>query len=168
MTVANAIIGDRSLVRLAGLAARDCLRLEAGMCLSGQDFDEGTGPRDAGLAWTVKSRGTTRGAYRRVGVVYVDEEESAKTIRLPPLRPGLEIKMEGMADECISVPFKKIRPFQITSGTWSPTLERSIGMAYLPRNLAGTECINVDIRGKSYPLRITRMPFVQSKIKRQQ
>lgn len=197
--MASLLLDDGSLVRLAGLAARDCLRLEAGLCLSGQDFDETTGPREAGLSWTMAGRrrrdkehpntnnNLGNGSfgiikplplshYRRVGVVLADEDQHQppNTVvshsRLPPLRPGLPVYLgddDGTNSNPILTQSGSIKPLQITSGTWSPILERSIGMVYLPRSHnTGDGTLSVGIRGRQYPLRITKMPFVPTRYHR--
>ncbi|KAF5569642.1 glycine cleavage system T [Fusarium phyllophilum] len=151
-------------LQLAGLGARDSLRLEAGMCLYGHDLDDTTTPVEAGLSWiipparreaggfhgaetiipqlTPKSKGGSGVTRRRVGL-FVDGA---------PAREGAEIHKDG---EKIGV---------ITSGVPSPTLGRNIAMGYIKsgNQKAGTE-VDVVVRGKARKGTVTKMPFIQTK-----
>ena len=143
-------LGDAG-VKPCGLGARDTLRLEAGMNLYGQDMDESVSPLESGLAWTVamkderifigrkaleqqKSRGLKR---KLVGLVLQDRGV---------LRPGQKaITAEGEG--------------VLTSGGFSPTLQKSIGLARIPSGASGT-CA-VEIRGRRLQARIVRPPFAR-------
>ena len=159
------IAGPEKL-RLAGLGARDSLRLEAGMCLYGHDLNDNTTPVEAGLSWVIhKDRrvaggfhgdevilrqlkpakeGGTGPATRRVGL----------TVDGAPAREGAQIFSVSGGDEI----------GRITSGCPSPTLGKNVAMAYVKSgsHKAGTE-VEVLVRGKRRKGIITKMPFVASK-----
>ncbi len=135
-----------------GLGARDTLRLEAAMPLYGHELNEEIDPFQAGLGWAVKlDKGdfVGREALRR-------RKEDAGLRR----RVGLELEGKRIAREGASVLQGSSTVGQVTSGTYSPTLERAIAMAYLNPSLtaAGTAC-EVDIRGRPAPARVVPLPF---------
>jgi len=135
----------------AGLGARDTLRLEAGMNLYGQDMDEAVTPWEANLGWTValdEGRGFIgRGVLEkqkaagghRVMVGLVMDEKGV-------LRHGQRVVTPGGDGE-------------ILSGSYSPTLAKSIAFARVPAGTSGT--LQVDIRGKLVPVRVVKYPFVR-------
>ena len=138
--------------RPCGLGARDTLRLEAGMNLYGQDMDERVSPLDAGLAWTVdlsdardfvgRSALLAHGQRReRLGLVLVDGGGV--------LRAHQEIFSDGR------------RIGDITSGTYSPTLARSIALARLEPGTAPGSTVQVDVRGKRLRARVVKPSFVR-------
>jgi len=137
-----------------GLGARDTLRLEAGLRLYGNDIDETTTAVEAGLGWIV---GWSKGDF--IGAEALRVQKAKGTSRklagfelLDPgiARPGYEVYATN-ADGSVG---------KVTSGTQTPTLKKSIGMAYLPQANAtpGTE-FNVDIRGRRTRARVVPMPF---------
>ena len=134
-----------------GLGARDTLRLEAGMSLYGSDMDEHTNPLECGLAWTVAL--TPGRAF--VGRQALEEALAA----------GLKRKLVGLVLEDRGVLRAQQRVIsaggagEITSGTFSPTLERSIALAHVPVAASGT--VQVEIRGKLHQARIVKPPFVR-------
>ncbi len=138
--------------RPCGLGARDTLRLEAGMNLYGQDMHENVSPLDAGLAWTVDlasprdfvgKAALVRDGKRHefLGLVL---EESGGVLR------GHQKTSGGRG------------PGEITSGTFSPTLQRSIALARLPLGTAPGEPVQVQIRDKSLAARVVKPPFVRN------
>ncbi len=135
----------------AGLGARDTLRLEAGMNLYGQDMDETTTPWEAGLAWTVALDGGRdfigRGAL-----------EAQKKDGVPRQLVGLVMDEKGVLrhGQRVATPNGD---GEILSGTFSPTLGKSIAFARIP---AGVDAgVRVDIRGREVPVRIVKYPFVR-------
>lgn len=140
-----------------GLGARDSLRLEAGLCLYGQDIDKDTTPVEAGLAWTIGKERRLRGGFagdRRISAQIANGSERLRVGLLPegraPVRGGTDVlSREG----------KVIG--RITSGGYSPSLQRPIAMAYVPQTFAkaGT-LVEVNLRGKSIPCSVTKLPFV--------
>ncbi|MCU1463943.1 MAG: gcvT [Acidimicrobiales bacterium] len=136
----------------AGLGARDTLRLEAGLPLHGHELGPGITPLQAGLSWVVawgkgEFRGRAaleaereRGVSRRLRGLEVDG-------RQPP-RAGYPV-LSG--DEVIG---------EVTSGNFSPTLERGIALAFVPPTVDIGDTVAVDARGKPMPARIVKTPFV--------
>lgn len=140
-------------VQPAGLAARDTLRLEAGLNLYGQDMDESTSPLESNLAWTVAWQPTDRQFIGR------DALERQR-------RDGLERKLTGVVFDERGVLRHACRVLTeagegaVTSGIFSPTLGYSIALARVPKAATGT--CQVDLRGKLKPARIVRPPFVRN------
>ncbi len=138
-------------VASCGLGARDTLRLEAGMNLYGSDMDERTNPLESGLAWTVAL--TPGRAF--VGRQALEKASAA----------GLNRKLVGLVLEDRGVLRAHQRVItaagagEVTSGTFSPTLERSIALARVPVAASGT--LQVEIRGQLHEARIVKPPFVR-------
>lgn len=136
----------------AGLGCRDTLRLEAAMPLYGHELNESIDPYTAGLAFAVKL--DAREFIGRSALV------AAKANSRRPRRVGLELAGRRIAREGAAVLFGESSVGQVTSGTFSPTLQKSIAMAYLSCDhvAIGTE-LSVDIRGSREPARIVKLPF---------
>ncbi|MDQ7006222.1 MAG: glycine cleavage system aminomethyltransferase GcvT [Acidobacteriota bacterium] len=136
----------------AGLGARDSLRLEAALPLYGNDIDDQTTVLEAGLGFIIdwdKPRFIGRQAL-------LAQRERGVTRR----RAGLEIVGRGIARKGHAIVHDGEKVGEISSGTWSPTLEKAIAMAYLPVGLAvpGTDIL-VEVRGRQLPARVVEMPF---------
>lgn len=136
-----------------GLAARDTLRLEAGMLLYGQDMDESVSPLESGLGWTIRWEPKERD-FIGMGALTSQKEcgVQRKLVGLmledkAVMRPGQRVIVEGHPDGVI------------TSGTYSPTLMQSIALARVP--LETKEQVRVDIRGKEFPARVGKPRFVK-------
>ncbi len=139
-------------VRPCGLGARDTLRLEAGMNLYGQDMDEAVSPLDAGLAWTVDMRDPDRIFIGRAAL-------EAKPASMAML--GLVLLDKGVLRAHMPV-FGPDGAGETTSGSFSPTLQKSIGFARLPLPTApGTE-VEVDVRGRRLKAMTVKLPFVRN------
>lgn len=149
-------------VNLAGLGARDSLRLEAGLCLHGNDIDSTTTPVEGGLAWTLgkpNSRRRLEQGFTGAANFLTEEGKLKKVARKrvgifgmkAPARADIEIYDES-GENKIGV---------VTSGIPSPTLGKPIAMGYVAteHSKAGTK-INMSIRGKMKPAEIAKMPFV--------
>ncbi|MFZ2507476.1 MAG: glycine cleavage system aminomethyltransferase GcvT [Steroidobacteraceae bacterium] len=136
-----------------GLGARDTLRLEAGMNLYGNDMDESVSPLESGLAWTVALDG------RRdfIGREALEAERSAGPARK---LVGLLLLERGVLRSHQRVVADGAGEGEVTSGTFSPTLERSIGLARVPAATGGN--VNVDIRGRLLPARVVKPPFAKN------
>ena len=139
-------------VAACGLGARDTLRLEAGMNLYGQDMDEGVSPLESGLAWTVdlaaprdfvgRAALLARPVQRRqVGLVLVDTGGVLRAHQSVQCGAG-----EG----------------EITSGTFSPTLRKSIALARLPAAVAIGDVVQVQVRDRRLAARVVKPPFVRN------
>ncbi len=136
--------------RPAGLAARDTLRLEAGMNLYGQDMDEQVTPFECALAWTVDLRGAREFIGRRA---------------LEAMRPEREFAGLVLQDRGVMRAHQRVRTVggegEITSGGFSPTMNRSIALARLPRGIAPGAAVEIDMRGKWLPAKVVKPPFVR-------
>ncbi|GAB4287429.1 MAG: glycine cleavage system aminomethyltransferase GcvT [Oscillatoriaceae cyanobacterium] len=139
-----------------GLGARDTLRLEAAMALYGQDIDDNTTPLEAGLGFCVQLE--AKGDFIGREVLAAQKQNGVER-RLV----GLEMPGRGIPRHGYPVLFEGQRVGEITSGSWSPTLSRAIGLAYVPTHLAkiGQE-LEVEIRGKLYPVVVVKKPFYRS------
>ncbi|XP_026106513.1 aminomethyltransferase, mitochondrial-like [Carassius auratus] len=148
-----------SEVRLAGLGARDSLRLEAGLCLYGNDIDETTTPVEASLVWTIGKR--RRQARDFPGADVIVPQIKAKTQRKrvglistgPPVRQHTPI---------LSSDGRVIG--EVTSGCPSPCLKQNVAMGYVEAGFSkvGTS-IQVEVRKKAVPAVVSKMPFVPTK-----
>ncbi|MGM0557426.1 MAG: glycine cleavage system aminomethyltransferase GcvT [Myxococcota bacterium] len=144
--------GSRYDLQMCGLGARDTLRLEAKLHLYGQDIDETTHPYEAGLGWVVKPDKDADFVGKEA---LADIKEQGVSRRLRGLvlqgrgviRPGYEIYA---GDDLVG---------EVTSGTYSPTLEESIGLGYIAVDHANDEIVDVDIRGRRVAAKTTRKPF---------
>jgi aminomethyltransferase len=139
-------------VASCGLGARDTLRLEAGMNLYGNDMDENTHPFESGLAWTVALEPRTRGFIGRAALEAVSREGSPRRLL------GLLLEDRGVLRSHQRV-VSAAGEGEITSGTFSPTLERSIAFARVPAATAGQ--VQVEVRGKLLNARVVKPPFVR-------
>ncbi|HEX5270788.1 MAG TPA: glycine cleavage system aminomethyltransferase GcvT [Gemmataceae bacterium] len=138
--------------RPCGLGARDTLRLEAAMPLYGHELNEDTDPLQAGLGWAVK---LGKGDFIGRDALLKRQNDAALRRRV-----GLELEGKRIAREGAAVASGGKEVGRVTSGTYSPTLDRAIAMAYVDPALtaAGTAC-EVDIRGKAAPARVVPLPF---------
>lgn len=139
-----------------GLGARDTLRLEMGFCLYGNDIDQSTHPLEAGLGWITKlDKGPFNGR---------DALLKAKAEGLRRKLVGFTLAQKAFPRHgyAIHVNGKKIG--DVTSGTFSPILEKGIGMGYVATDYAlpGTE-LAIVIRGNQVPAVVTPLPFVHRK-----
>ena len=138
--------------RPCGLGARDTLRLEAAMPLYGHELSEDIDPFQAGLGWAVKlDKGDFRGREALV------RRRQDSTLRQ---RVGLELQGKRIAREAARVLAKGKEVGIVSSGTFGPTVNKSIAMAYIDPALKepGT-MLEIDIRGKTEPARIVPLPF---------
>ena len=139
----------------AGLGARDMLRLEAGMNLYGNDMDENVSPLDAGLAWTVDLK-TPREFIGRASLERLIENGGARMTMV-----GLKLLERGVLRSHQKV-LTKSGDGEVTSGTFSPTLQTSIAMARVPREVKPGDLVEVDVRGKLLQAQVVKMPFVRN------
>lgn len=141
-------------VKPCGLAARDTLRLEAGMNLYGNEMDENTSPLIAGMSWTVAWQPEERAFLGRDAL----EAEKAVGVRLKMV--GLVLEGRGIMRAGQKVVIDAVGEGVITSGTFSPTLENSIAIARVPKD-TGEHC-QVEIRGKLIDAKVIKLPFVRN------
>ena len=138
----------------AGLGARDTLRLEARMCLYGQDMDETTSLIEAGLGWIV-SIDEAKGDFPGRAVLAEQKKTGA-----PRKLVGFEVTGRGIARHGYPVLIHDDRVGEVTSGTYAPFLQKNIGLCYVPaaRAAVGTE-LAIDIRERKVPARVVPTPF---------
>ena len=137
----------------AGLGARDTLRLEAGMNLYGNDMDESHHPLESGLAWTVAFEPQAREFIGRAAL------EKARATAARQL-VGLLLEERGvLRSHQTVVTGVDGADGEITSGTFSPTLNRAIALARVPHGIGPR--VHVDIRGKLHAARVVKPPFVR-------
>lgn len=137
-----------------GLGARDTLRLEAGLNLYGQDMDEDNSPLASNLAWTI--------AWEPAGRDFIGRDvlEAQRAGGALPKLVGLVLEERGVLRAHQVVRVEGVGDGEITSGSFSPTLGKSIALVRLP---AGTcERAEVEIRGKWYPVRVVQPNFVRN------
>jgi len=137
----------------AGLGARDTLRLEAGMNLYGQDMDEEITPLAANMGWTI--------AWEPEGRDFIGRKalEAQKAAGDAPKLVGLVLEERGVLRAHQVVRVAGVGEGEITSGSFSPTLGKSIALARVPA--ATGDRAEVEIRGKWYPVRVVQPNFVR-------
>jgi aminomethyltransferase len=147
---------DQPEVKPVGLGARDSLRLEAALPLYGHDLTPDTDPVSAGLAFAVSKRRREEGGFLGAERVLALINGGTPTIRVGLSLEGRQAAREGASvwsgDQCVG---------HVTSGGFSPTLQRPIAMAYLDRPCAAEgAALQVEVRGKRLPASVVPMPFV--------
>lgn len=153
--VADAIC-QQPEVKPIGLGARDSLRLEAGLPLYGHDLSPDHSPVDADLLFAVNKRRRSEGGF--IGATRVLKELAEGTAQV---RLGLSLDGRQAAREGAEVYAGGEKVGVLTSGGFSPTLQRPIAMAYVDRAHAATgTTLEIDVRGKRLPATVTAMPFV--------
>jgi glycine cleavage system T protein (aminomethyltransferase) len=154
---------DDPRVKLAGLGARDSLRLEAGLCLYGHDIDETTSPVEAALTWSIPRRRGEEGGFPGAARIAAEIAEGPKRRRIgikpegrAPAREGTEIREPDGA--VIG---------RITSGGFGPTLNGPVAMGYVAPRFAetGTQ-VALIVRGKELPGSVVPLPFVPHRYRR--
>lgn len=156
-------------VEAIGLGARDSLRLEAGLCLYGQDIDTETTPVEAALTWAIqkvrRAGGEREGGFPGADVIAAQMAEGAACKRvglLPegraPMREGVEIFDKAQGGAVIG---------HVTSGGFGPTVGSPVAMGYVETGHAdiGTPLWG-EVRGKRLPLTVAKLPFVAANFKR--
>ena len=149
-------------VELIGLGARDSLRLEAGLCLYGNDIDTSTSPVEAGLIWSVQKH--RRGGEGYKGAARVMGDIKIKGRRLVGLKP--EGRAPARAGTEIQTPDGKTVG-RVTSGGFGPSVGGPVAMGYVdvPHNKTGST-LNLIIRGKAQPATVVKLPFVPNRYHR--
>jgi aminomethyltransferase len=147
----NALLGAG--VKPAGLGARDTLRLEAGMNLYGQDMDDTVNPLDAGLAWTVDLVSERdfigKAALQSMG-------QNARFVGLILREKG------GVLRAHQKVLSASGAVGEITSGTFSPSMQQAIALARVPLDVQVGDTVHVEIRDKQLAATVVKLPFVRN------
>jgi aminomethyltransferase len=153
--------GDEEEIRPCGLGARDTLRLEARLPLYGHEINETVTPYEAGLGFFVKLK---------KGVDFVGREALAAQKEAGPIRrlAGFEVTGRGIPRQGYPIAKDGQTVGIVTTGTFSPTTGRQIGLGFVPAALAeiGSE-FDVVIRGQAVPARVVETPFVPHRYRRQ-
>jgi aminomethyltransferase len=144
--------GQPDGLRTCGLGCRDTLRLEAAMPLYGHEMDESVDPFSAGLGFGV--------SLKKSDFIGKSALEVSKAKSDLPKRVGLELDGKRIAREGAELYIGDRRVGQVTSGTFSPTLEKAIAMASVAQDASAVgTALEVDIRGKLAPARVVKLPF---------
>jgi len=138
-------------VKPCGLGARDTLRLEAGMNLYGQDMDESIAPLDAGLAWTVDLQS---------GRDFIGRPSLVKHRRQRQF-VGLILAEKGGVLRGHQKVATSAGEGEITSGTFSPSLNQSIALARIPLGVDIGALVQVAVRDKQLAAKVVKLPFVR-------
>jgi aminomethyltransferase len=168
VALTEALLADPD-VHPIGLGARDSLRLEAGLCLYGNDIDTTTTPVAAALEWAVqkvrRAGGARAGGFPGADVILPEFERGASRRRVglapegrAPVRGGAAL----FADETASEPVG-----MVTSGGFGPTADRPVAMGYVATSLSepGTRLF-AEVRGKRLPVAVATLPFITPRYKR--
>jgi aminomethyltransferase len=147
-------VGKSHALQLIGLAARDSLRLEMKMALYGNDIDETTDPIEAGLGWIVY-----------LEKEFIGRDEIARVKEVKPKRRLICLELDGRAiarhGHDLLVDGQPVG--RVTSGTFSPSLQKPIALGYLPRRAAKIgNVVEVEIRSKRFPARVVKSPFYKN------
>ena len=166
--VARAILAQPDVLPI-GLGARDSLRLEAGLCLYGNDIDVTTTPVEASLGWAIqKARregGVREGGYPGADVVLKQTRDGVERKRVglvadgrAPVRAGAKLFADAEGQKEIGV---------VTSGAFGPSVKAPVAMGYVtPDHAAVDTPVFAELRGKYVPLHVRAMPFVAPGFKR--
>ncbi len=139
-------------VRPCGLGARDTLRLEAGMNLYGQDMSDSVTPLESGLAWTVDLK-SPRDFVGKAALQAAPPERTILGLVLPP---------KGGVLRAHQVVHTSAGDGEITSGTFSPTLNQSVALARLPKAIKPGDSVEVLVRDKKLKATVVKPPFVRN------
>ena len=156
-------------VQPAGLGARNSLRLEAGLCLYGNDIDTTTTPAEAGLTWAiqkVRRRGGARaGGFPGAHKVLTELDDPGAVQRR---RVGLlALERVPVREHCELVDPDGQRVGAVTSGLLAPTVDRPVAMGYVDsRHAALGTRLHAIVRGKAVPMEVAAMPFVPNRYHR--
>ena len=144
-------------VKPCGLGARDSLRLEAGLCLYGDDMDEEITPVEATLLWTIPKRRRAEGGFVGADPILAqiankpDKKRIGLVIDGPPARAAVKLFDESGENEI----------GRITSGTFSPVLKKPVAMGYVNKaNAKVGTVVKAQVRNKMVPATVSKMPFV--------
>ena len=150
----NAVLeaGKADGIMPAGLGARDTLRLEAGLLLHGNDMDQTTTPMEVGLSWTVKLQ---KGDFTGADVLRRQKAEGTSR-RLS----GFVLEDRAIARHGFSVLIDGHKAGVVTSGSFGPTVEKNIGLAFVPPSHATPDSrIAIEIRGRVVSAVVVKTPF---------
>ena len=155
--ICRLLLGEEE-VEACGLGARDSLRLEAGLCLYGNDIDQTTTPIEAGLTWVIGKR-------RREGKGFPGASIIVQQIADKPTKKRVGIRPDGRAPARAGTEITDADGNIvgiITSGGFGPTAGGPVAMGYVPIEMAAPDTeIGLSVRGKILPAKVVKMPIVQ-------
>ncbi|EJC79422.1 glycine cleavage system T protein [Rhizobium leguminosarum bv. trifolii WSM2297] len=156
-------------VQAIGLGARDSLRLEAGLCLYGNDIDTTTSPVEAALEWAMqkarRSNGARAGGFPGSGRI-LSELENGAVRRRVGLKPEGKAPVRGHA-RLYADAEGKVEIGEVTSGGFGPSVEGPVAMGYVPvSHAAAGTLVYAEVRGKYLPITVSALPFVTPTYKR--
>jgi aminomethyltransferase len=152
-------------VELIGLGARDSLRLEAGLCLSGHDFDSTKSPVEAGLNFALGKKRREAGDFAGGDRILKELADGVEAVRVGIIPEGRAPAREGAEIADVDGNIIGI----VTSGGFGPTFGAPVAMGYVPAAFAenGTE-LRLIVRGRALPAKVAPTPFVPQRYKRKQ
>jgi aminomethyltransferase len=143
-------------VKPIGLGARDTLRLEAGLCLYGNDLNEEINPIEANLKWAIAKKRREEGGFNGWEIIKKILNNGCPRIRVGVLPENRVIAREGA--KIFSMEEKEIG--KITSGTFGPSVNAPVAMGYIDSDFSKTgNKIKIEVRGKKYNAKISELPF---------
>ncbi|WP_327205568.1 glycine cleavage system aminomethyltransferase GcvT [Rhizobium beringeri] len=156
-------------VQAIGLGARDLLRLEAGLCLYGNDIDTTTSPVEAALEWAMqkarRGNGARAGGFPGSGRILSELENGAARRRVG-LKPEGKAPVRGHA-KLYADAEGKVEIGEVTSGGFGPSVEGPVAMGYVPvSHAAAGTLVYAEVRGKYLPTTVSALPFVTPTYKR--
>ncbi|AIC27487.1 aminomethyltransferase (glycine-cleavage system T protein) [Rhizobium etli bv. mimosae str. IE4771] len=156
-------------VQAIGLGARDSLRLEAGLCLYGNDIDTTTSPVEAALEWAMqkarRGNGARAGGFPGSGRILSELENGAARRRVG-LKPEGKAPVRGHA-KLYADAEGKVEIGEVTSGGFGPSVEGPVAMGYVPvSHAAAGTLVYAEVRGKYLPITVSTLPFVTPTYKR--
>jgi aminomethyltransferase len=150
--------GEEFGILPCGLGARDTLRTEMGYPLHGQDISLDVTPNQARLGWAV---GWKKDAFWGKDVLVAEKEAGPKRLLRGLVAVGRGIPRPGMTVSLTP----DVLLAEITSGTFSPTLKKGIGMALIPTTVNPDAEVGVDVRGRREVFQLTKVPFVDTSVR---
>ena len=147
---------EDSGIKLAGLGARDSLRLEAGLCLYGHDINLKTSPIEAGLKWSICKDRINAGDFIGGNKIKHEYSDGPSRRLLGFLPKGRAPAREGT----LIYDFRNNLIGEVTSGGFSPTLSIPVSMGYIDSSSINQKEVFLDVRGKKIPADIVKLPFV--------
>ena len=166
--IAQALLAHDDVLPV-GLGARDSLRLEAGLCLYGNDIDETTTPVEAAIEWSMqKARrggGSRAGGFPGAEIILNQLQNGAARRRVglkpegrAPVRGGAQVYADETSQDAIGV---------VTSGGFGPSVNAPVAMGYVPREMGVFgRVVFAEVRGQRLPMKVTETPFIPNTYKR--
>lgn len=149
-------------VLAAGLGARDSLRLEAGLCLYGNELNEETSPIQAGLTWAIAKIRREQGGFIASERVLQQIEQGVAQKRVGLIAQG----KAPIRDNTVLFSENDVELGVISSGSFSPSLNKPIAMAYVDKSVAVGDVVFAEVRGKKLAMDVVKMPFVAHQYQR--